>query len=282
MQGDLAALRSAILAFAAEHRKRRFGVLREVGVQSALKRLADHHLGANATVDATLVGRDGKAILLPDGRPRTENTDRIRLESKIRLRDHQVPIEDEESLGQKKGANDRTDLLLYRREKVELVLHPNGPGDIVHPTFSESVLAAMEIKADPSHMLQQRAKYGTDIERLLKLRSRSVFGFFVLLDKSSPFYGHFERRSPFRCINWEPAPGEPTSLAKILGVAGPAGANGAWSDIMITRAEPKHREHIEIFNISVEDEAQIKYYAYDTRPKSVGARLHPSSRSSRM
>lgn len=264
---DLDALRSAILAFAAEHRQRRFGVLREVGVQAALKRLVDHHLGADATVEAALVDARDQPILLPDGQPRTENTDRIRLESKILLRGDESRIDDEELEGRRGGKDDRTDLLLYRRDNVRLVMHRNGPGDIVYRSFPESVLAALEIKADPSHMSQQRQKYGSDIERLLKLRSRKVFGFFVLLDKSSPFYGHFQRRVPFKCINWEPAPGEPTSLAQILRGSNPAGiAKADWRHILVSRAEPEHREHIEIYNISVEDEAQIKYFAYADRP----------------
>lgn len=268
VSSDLDALRAAILAFASEHRQRRFGVLREVGVQAALKRLADQHLGADGTVDAALVDARDQPILLPGGQPRIENTDRIRLESKIVLRGDQSRIDDEESEGRQGGkkGKERTDLLLYRRENVHLVRHDFGPGDIVHRSFTDSVLAALEIKADPSHMSQQRKGYGKDIERLLKLRSLGISGFFVLLDKSSPFYGHFQRRTRFKCINWQPAPGEPTSLAQILGGRDAAGdAHAAWSRIMVSRDKPADRDHIEIYNISVEDEAQIKYYAYDTR-----------------
>lgn len=269
-QHDLDALRQAILAFSAEHRQRQFGVLREVGVQAALKRLADCHLGTDTTVDATLVDEHGQSIIVPaTGLETVVNTDRVRLESKILLPDGpKSSVRDEESGGGGKGksGHDRTDLLLYQRRNVQLVRYRNGPGDIVYRSFSNSVLAAMEIKADPSHTSAQKKGYGKDIVRLLMLRSLGIAGFFVILDKSSPFYGHFTRRRPFNCINWEPVPGEATSLAQVLSGGAVPGANySAWTHIMVSRDKPKKGTCIEIYNVSVEDEAKIKYYAYDTR-----------------
>ena len=79
---DLCALRNAILAFANEHRSRPFGVLREIGVQAALKRLVDSCLNDHATVEATLVNEDGVSIQV-QGKDLTVNTLRVRLESKI-------------------------------------------------------------------------------------------------------------------------------------------------------------------------------------------------------
>lgn len=148
VQFDLNALRSAILAFAKEHRERPFGVLREVGVQAALKRLADEHLGKFARVDARLEDGGERPILTKEGKPCVENTDRIRLESKILLWGDPSRVADEESgrKGEDGKKDDRTDLLLYQRKDVRLVRHANGPGDIVNRSFPESVLAAVEIK----------------------------------------------------------------------------------------------------------------------------------------
>lgn len=128
-------------------------------------------------------------------------------------------------------------------------------------------LAQNKIKADPSHSLKKG--YGKDIERLLKLRSLGIFGFLVLLDKSSSFYGHFERKSKrkrqgdgfFNCIKWEQVSGKETSLAKILAISDGAKDFAAWSRILVSRVEPK-AAHIEIYNVSVNDESQIRYYAY--------------------
>jgi hypothetical protein len=261
---DVVALRHAIQSFGDEHGQRPFGVLREIGVQAALKRLADMHLAHATTVDATLVDSNQPVIANANGVALTVDTDRVRLESKILMPDADAGrAEDEEGEDRgagKNAAHDRTDLLLYRRNGVRLVRHKSGPGDIVYRSFAADVLAAVEIKADPSHTVAQKRGYGKDIERLLKLRSFGIHGFFVLLDKSSPFYGNFH---PTRnCICWDPQPGHPTSLAELLKGSSRSRADySAWQDILIARTAPGV-PHIEVYNLSTADKANRHYYAY--------------------
>ena len=249
---DLDCLRKAIRDFAKEHSERPFGVLREIGVQAALKRLADQHLCSHATVDAEVVDHSGQSR----NRPEIVNTDRVRLESRIlwcREAAEEVDL---------KPSRDRTDLLLYKRTGIRLVRH-GGPGDIVYRSFAGDVLAAVEIKADPSHTAVQKRGYGRDIARLLKLREAGIHGFFMLLDKSSLFYG--EHSEKLNCIEWEPGLGVVSRLSDVLRCGSKSRAEySEWDDILISNELPSVL-HIEIHNISTRDTAQRLYYAYKAR-----------------
>lgn len=260
---DVDALRRAISAFAAEHATRPFGVLREVGVQAALKRLADSKLGAYATVDALVVDEEEREIRNGLDEALVVNTDRVRLESKILspgAKRSSVADEESEKGGVGKNSHERTDLIVYKRSGVRLVRYRNGPGDIVYRTFADSVLAAVEIKADPSHTAAQKRGYGKDIDRLLRQCSVGIQGFFVFLDKSSSFYGDFERRARLDCINWEPKPGKACSLDEILrGKSKNKADYSAWAGILVERNKPDY-QYIEIHNITANTDRPL--YAY--------------------
>ncbi|WP_377156392.1 hypothetical protein ACFJIX_29355 [Roseateles sp. UC29_93] len=277
VRADLDALRRAIIMFAREHRRRPFGVLREVGVQAALKRLADQCLGSNSSVDAAVVDQGGWADRDErSGDFRIVNTDRIRLEAKIQrasgsessnydaLADSFEQLSEPTAAGLEEGpSHDRTDLLLYKRHGVQLFRCANGPGDVVYRSLLASVLAAVEIKADPSHTAAQKHGYGRDIARLLALREFGVVGLFVVLDKSSPFYGKFDRQRPLNCINWEPTKNGATALSEILrGGSKTKLDHGAWDDIMVSRKRPRYPTYIEIFNVSAVKPQRLRYFAY--------------------
>ena len=141
--------------------------------------------------------------------------------------------------------------------------HPGWPGDIVHRSFLNSVLAAVEIKAGPSRRADQKKGYVKDIARLLRLRELRIAGFFVLLDKSSAFYGNFVgRRGPSNCINWEPVVGQANTLVQIIGNMVIPGLECAdWHDILVSRDKPSKR-FIEIYNVSAVNDREILYYTY--------------------
>ena len=245
MDEDVAALRTAIQEFVSSHRQRPFGILREIGVQAELKRLADHHLGGRTHVLATVIDEPGGARAIE------VETDRVRLEAKIYL--PQEFAEDAEL------TRDRTDLLLYRAAGVSLFRHRSGPGDIVYKTLPESVSAAVEIKASPSIQLNQRIRYASDILRLLKLRNCGIAGFFLLLDKSSSLYR--EPDCPLNAmagINWAPTP-EASSLGGILNAEDPA-----WADIVVSANEPpdERTKYIEIWDVSAEEGRPQRLFAY--------------------
>lgn len=259
-QQDLNAVRAAIAAFGKEHALRPFGVLREIGVQAALKRLIDIEI-VDSEVEATIENALKEKVLCPkSGIPLYVNTDRVRLESKILVPGEKGSVPKEEEKGRPKGEHDRTDLLLYRREAVRLVRYNNGAGDIVYRSFAESVLAAIEIKSDPSHTTAQKLGYANDIKRLLKLKSAGIHGFFVLLDKSSPFYGEFYRRAPLNYIRWNVAAVQPTPLRDLIyPKTAKMVAASDWDDVLISSKKPGD-SFIEIYILSA-DPYEL-YYAY--------------------
>lgn len=260
---DVDAVRRAIAAFAAEHHRRPFGALREIGVQAALKRLVDQELGDASSVDAAVVDDCNREIIGHPSKPLAVNTDRVRLEAKIvpvRPRGARLVDESGGDDDAQQKRQERTDLIVYRRHGVRLVRYPNGPGDIVYQAFVDSVLAAVEIKADPSHTAAQKRGYGKDIARLLRQREAGIHGFFVFLDKSSSFYGEIERRPGLDCIDWEPDPGRPASLDRILrGRSRNRADYSDWSDIWISRKRPGG-EFVEIHDIVAKPNALLHAY----------------------
>jgi len=155
------------------HAAEPFGVLRESGIQAELR---DHLLRAFPDrVSANIV-----QPLSPDRFTWSQPTytKRVQLEMKVCY-----PA----------GGNlrQRADLVVLRNEvPVQLTCHGNGPGDVVAALRPQDVAVAVEIKASPSHTLEQRTKYADDLQRLLVLNENcGIEGFFVLLDKSHPLYG---------------------------------------------------------------------------------------------
>lgn len=253
---DLRALRAAIKAFASEHRACRFGVLREVGAQAALSHHVKEALGKHRYAKATVVGGLGE---------RAVKTERVRLESKI------LPsgsdggsLNDDMRQAPRGGPSQhlRTDMILYRRKGVQLVQHANGPGDVLHRSHPEAILAAVEIKADPSRTVALRKGYGRDIARLLG-HPKGIRGFFVLLDKSSVFYGPVPAAKVDCRIQWEHADRGDTTLDRILRGNSKRWQESEWKTIVVSRSKPEDDERfVEIYNVSVEKEEQMRYYAY--------------------
>lgn len=275
MDPEIVALRKAIRLMARLHRIQPFRVLREVGVQADLKRLADrslkrHHV--DQLVQATIVDVQGKR----ETPGPIVFTDRVRLESKIRV----------SAADQGEGGNrhDRTDLLMYRTKGVKIFRHQNGPGDIVYRSDVGSIHAAVEIKASPSKTLEQKLAYAKDVDRLLTLRKREkcgvAAGFFVVLDKSSRLYGNEAGLQKWR-INWEPVAGAATSLEEILyGQADrplhkprvpkkhaaereSAASNQSWKTIRVTSVRPDDRtKYVEIWDVAADPKTPNNFFAF--------------------
>lgn len=91
---------------------------------------------------------------------------------------------------------------------------PNGPGDVISWVKATDVDMCIEVKASPSVDEGQVVLYGKDIRTLLEFlecRDKANPGsqacaFFVLLDKSSDYFGQWESSSPQadRKVQWDP------------------------------------------------------------------------------
>ena len=252
---DVNAVRSSIIEFIKEHRRRPFGVLREVGVQAALKRFMDIELDEYKYVDAKIFNNFNGGYFENN----TVSTDRVRLEARI-FRKCMEGV----------AGKERTDIIIYNRSNVSIFRHPNGPGDIVYCSNTDSVLAAIEIKASPSHLLDEKIKYARDIARLLSLRRHGIAGFFVVLDKSSPLYGEFFKE--LNVIDWGLDERAEKPLFDIVMNGNSKNNNkNEWPSILISKNNPGNKiKCIEIWNAS-ENEAKTDpkpFYAYyQTQPE---------------
>lgn len=258
MNEDEIAVFGAIEEFAAWHRREPFAVLREVGVQAELKRLIDRRLpgGGAEHVEAELV--DVHADVAPPVNA-TATTQRVRLEAKIGLSGN----EDDES----EVAHDRTDLILYKRERVKLYRHRNGYGDVVHRTDPSSVSVAVEIKASPSNNVAEKRSYARDIARLLRLRrsGHGISGFFVLLDKSRALYRlEADGPWPLRPIAWTGPAGAAKRLGSIVYEQHPQAVRDEdWMDIVVSETPPAAPAgYVEIWDVAADAPQRVRLFAH--------------------
>lgn len=250
---ELNTIRAAIVQLMAAHQQRPFGILREAGIQAELRRLIVESLDRPTTA-ATLVNLDGTPA------PNLQvDTDRVQLEMKI----GSAPLAHENL---EKVLRARTDLVLLRNEIVELRRAPNGYYDIVAAIEPQFVQVAVEIKASPSHALQQKIGYARDIERLLRLKQRhAIEGFFIILDKSRLLHVEKPAQHQYLLINWAaPLDAAVVSLGDIVYQLHPqAVREGTWQDILISPVPPlSNTPCVEVWANVHTDEAPGRWFAY--------------------
>jgi len=164
---------NAITKLLKEYVESPFQYLRETSAQARLAELINAQM-KSAKWDVEVPATVKLDKLHADySHAKTLKTNRTQLEMKI--------------TGCKCSTHGITDVLILRAgAPVTLTCHRNGPADVVADIAVEDVEVAVEIKACPSSMKEQRAKCRKDVEKLYSLvdSHRHVSAHFVFLDKS--------------------------------------------------------------------------------------------------
>lgn len=286
---DAAVIALALQNFHADHCQHRFAVLRERGVQAALKQhldAADIALRGSHRVAAHMYDRAGNAAYAPHDRtqPQRFDTDRMRLE--VHIPEPQDACAPSVSTQRKKNV----DLALYRadapvNDPVRLFNYGHGVGDVIYTCRAQDISAAIEIKASPSYNKHEAVKSGHDMAYLLRLSEQQhIPCTFIVLDKTHAFYGDWvfgtaaPKTHPKAHIRWELCPDDGTPIGfQALLQASYAGSSAQILqtpfDLLLSRHQPADRCYVTVYHLSSEDGLR-PLYAY--RQRADGAVPAPS------
>jgi hypothetical protein len=207
MLNEPQAIEACIRKLLIDHINEPFNILREYGAVAQLRGLLLAGAFMTPVQKVTILG-----VRWP-GHPQNPRVLRVQQEIKIDLSQHwllrgmsktSTLSTDDERAAWLKGKEKTLDIAIFR-DDVELECTGNGSGDIVASVASKFVGAAIEVKASPSKMPEQKGKYVEDIKALLDLKINAGVSdcYFVLLDKSIALYGGaLPTSSAHPCIAW--------------------------------------------------------------------------------
>jgi hypothetical protein len=241
-----------------------FRILREAGVVAEIR----HSLREALTKDgkgltqAALIGVSKRKRF--NWVPSTQSVERVQLEMKVMPESkYKLRLQSPRDRGVSNEVaphHDRTDIVVLSSDMVELVCASNGPGDVVSLVNAAHVDVCIEVKASPSVDEGQVMLYGKDIRTLLEFvecRPVQSCAFFVLLDKSSEYFGTWEDSSTQadRKVHWRPCDCLGDLIASDFRTAGANKARQQLNQtgIRLSAIPPEGKPYVEVIRLGETD-----------------------------